>query len=356
MNAVVEALAEYLARQRNITRARAHQLPDLMSSRDCPEQFLPGLGSVVGLTFDLRLTGHLTDAEAWRRAIDAAPRMWGERGGLEILRDAVHAFAAARLSVFGWRQLVTLFAYPSPGWPWIMTYPISVHGDYYTEAHVEDVDGLLDLDLVVDTIDALRASGEVVRLVETRYVESWENLSRWAATFATLEDYYVRLSNLGFVRETYAFERGLSSSGLTRWDDVAYRVIAHIFAGARLDLRVRDDNGGNFYELRVQQGGSNNVALYKSAGLLAQTTVAVPQGDLSTDPRLFQTFVELETASLADGSVDLIAVIDGAPVLTANDPAPLAPADVRIEAIGGVVELDYFEVVPASPTIRTIPE
>jgi hypothetical protein len=278
-----------------------------------------------------------------------------------VVRQSVAAFAEARISLFSWHDLVTSFAYPAPAFPWVMTYATGdpTWGEYYTAAHVEDIDGALDLQMTIDAIDLLRSSGEVIELTECRYIENWDDIHRWQHNaFAELPGQYLRLSNLGFVRETYAYENGWSTSGSSAWDDVAYRALVHIFAGSTFSFRFRDNNGGSYYDLQIDQSGANNVRVNRIAALMGQTTVAIPQGDFSTSPRLFHTFVEVQTTTLATGDLEITVVIDGAPVLTVTDPAatpPLGAGDVRMSASGGYVEVDWFEVMQQTPTITTIP-
>ena len=357
MNQIAVANAALIARMTNVIRARNDQVHDLLDAQDCPAEFIEGLGALVGLTPDRRITHHFPDVAAWRRAIGLAPILWAERGGHDVIRDAQQAFPATRSSVHDWHNLRVLVGWPNPGiqFPWFATPALADFGDWYSYVHAEDLQGTLDRDFSEDAVDEIRKSGEVVWLTFVAFTENWDTTTRWGDISATALVDGANSLDLPVgthARETYAHDvLGVTAT----WLHVAYRAIVRVPTAGRIAFRVHDDLAGAYYEARLLQVGANNVQLYRSGALVAQATHALPLGDAWPDLKLWWCFVTIESVPQVGPQRMIRVLIDNVPEITYIDVAPLPPGAVRFESLVGTCSVDWFEVMPANPETRTIP-
>lgn len=347
-NRVLYALAEVVARAGNVTRTLAQDLFSLMSASDCPARFLSELATVVGFDDTLRVSGYPQGVD-WRRIIDLAPSLWRAKGDHETLRDVVRAFTGARAWIGDWFSFRTVAG--TTIWPWFSTFSVAVNGDWWTEVHVEDVDGALDRDLAEDALALVRAGGEVKHLTYAHYVENWDALDRWtdraAAGWSVSGQELALDSTAGaaWVRETYANGAGYT----VQWDHCTYNALFRPGVGDTVRFRCRDDLAADFLEVRITQGsGVSNVLLLRGGVPFSSGTHAV-----AADPH--HTLLSVRTLPLGGGGIEVHVALNGHLVVVGTDPAPPAPGAVEWRVEGGsTLVVEWFEVLPGNAETRTI--
>lgn len=269
INRVVAAVSKAVARVHSIIRAKAASLRDVHSPRRIPGRFARQLAWDVGFSDDLALSGHVATEDEWRRVAEIAMDVWATRGIQPSYRNIVRAMTGARIWIGDWFGLRTLAGLS--GFPW---YGTAVNGEYITHIHVEDVDGNLDRDKALESLNTVRPFGEGVVCTFVHFVESWDNLFRWTDSGpATVANN--RLSLQGVASATLD-ETLIDPTG---WAKVAHVFIAHIGAGDTLRYTFQWDTAGpTYYYVDVVEGGAGSVSVWRFLGgavMLGTAAVAV---------------------------------------------------------------------------------
>lgn len=344
---IIRGITDAYSRVRAVTQERMVRLFDLMSSRDCPAQFLDGLASVVGFSPDLKLSTYI-DGDDWRSVIDMAPTIWAAKGGHETYRSIILAMTQARAWIGDWFSFRTVAG--TSLFPWFGTAALPVAGDWWTEIHVEDADGALDRDLAMAALDIVRPIGERLNVTFVSWVENWDNLFRWAYT----GDATVATNALTLAATAVVDAQVLSdpAAGTVAWDEVFYHAILLLESAKMVSFLFRHDGAASFYQLDIDQGaGPNNIELWRNGVSVAAGTAVV--ASTST------TFLRVSTTSLITGALVIDVGVNGvAGIINYTDAAPLATGNVgwlaSAVAGGATHEVQWFEIVPENAETRTL--
>lgn len=345
MNRVAVAVATVVARLFSVPRARRAQLFDLISALDCPVRFLEELAATVGFTRELRASTY-PEGEEWRAIITFAPAIWESKGEHETLRDIIRAFVGARSWIGDWHNFRTQAGVST--FPFFGTTVWTSNGDWVSNIHVEDRDAVLDRNRTVDALDVVRNGGEVLEVTFIEFLENWDNLFRWTIVgAATLGTQVLDLDGTAAAASATTAE---GSTRTDRWTEVHYNSLLRITSGDSVRFRFRDDLAGDFYEVRLDEGGAaGNVELFRGAASVAVGTHGIPS--FATKAILLTVL----TVDLVTG-IQIEVLIDGTSVITHTDatPAGTGEAGFRVDA-GNIARCEWFEVVPANPDTRTVP-
>ena len=319
----------------------------MRNADECPERFLSEQSWNVVVTDDLGVHGRLATATDFRRVIKNAPAIWASKGQHDAIVDAIRIFARARSWVGDWHNFVTVAG--TSVFPYFATPPISTGGEWVSSVHVEDFDGALDRDLVMDALELVKNTGEDLRVVFVDYVESWENLYRWqnqSSGGVTLGEHYVDLDSSvvspAFIRT--------SAGDFSGWDHEIMNSLVRLGAGESISFRCRDD-GTDYYEVTLTEGaGPTNVTLNQSGAGLTSGTRAIP-----VDATVLLTVVVRPVAS----GDEIEVVVNGTPVINFVDTTPRSEAadrGVSFRASGGdAPRVEWFDAMAYGAETRTLP-
>lgn len=363
---IIEGIVEaYRVGLKEMAEGLRQRLPELLDPRLVPVRFVDWLASVSGLSSDVPLSARL-DATEFRRLIPRLVAIWALKFGQDSYLTVVRAVTGARSSFLDWpgiapvlddAAILPLFGVNGASYEQELT-PLSANyvpaaGPWLGELFVEDLDGALDRDKVVDACRLVRPTEHGLHIAFPRFVENWQDeTARWdlgtVGTAVIDEDTGLRVGPDAGDDSTASVD--FDSAITDRWGSVVYMMLVTITAEV-FRFVVRDD-----YEVVVTAPHANastaNVTLTKlsTAAVLGTATHFVDEDEV--------LLVRVTTWAADGGDLHIEVEIDGIRLIEYDDATPTVAGPCYFQAAAGTESFDvhWLIVLPVGGEVRVLPD